>query len=230
MTQTKPPSTPVSGDENILSRIDEIVFYLQKHKNILIGVVAGIIIIGAGIFFYNKQQVAHNKKAAEALAKISPVFIEGDFNKAIYGDGENIGLLEITSSYSGTDFANIANLYLGKAYYAKGNLDSALIGFENVSSSAGLAHSIALAGAGACYEEQGNYEKAAGLFKKAATSTNNFALKPLYYTDAARNYELAGNVAEAILLQEILQDEFSDSKQGQNAKNELTRLKSLKAG
>ena len=101
------------------------------------------------------------------------------------------------------------------------------MGFQNVSSGSGITHAIALAGEGACYEEQGQFEKAAGLFKSAAQSTENTILKPLYFSDASRNYELSGNISEAIALQETLLKEFTNSKQGQNAKMEMTRLKSL---
>ncbi len=227
MQKPKPPVSAHSDDDNLLSRIDELLFYAQTHKNMLIGAGAFIVIMAAGIFFYNNQKIAQNEKAANAVAKILPTFQGENYDVAIYGDAATMGLLEITQTYTGTDYSDIANLYLGKAFFEKGVYDSALMGFQNVSSGSGITHAIALAGEGACYEEQGQFEKAAGLFKNAAQSTENTILKPLYFSDASRNYELSGNISEAIALQETLLKEFTNSKQGQNAKMEMTRLKSL---
>ncbi len=232
MSKTQQPVDPIktSSDDDILTRIDELLMYAQQHKNLLIGVGAVIVIFAAGIFFYNNQKEAHNKKAAEAVAKILPAFRASDYNTAIYGDSLNMGLLNITESYSGTDFSDIANLYLGRAYYEKGVYDSALIGFEAVSSDAGLATGIALAGAAACYENQKEFAKAASMFKKAAQHSDNSLLKPFYFQSAARNFEQTGDISEAISIHAILLKEFSDSKPGQSAESEIARLKSLQAG
>ena len=96
-------------------------FFIKYKKPIMIAIVAILVII-AGIFAY-KSLISgpREEKASTALAKGQEYFGNEMFDKALNGDGAGfVGFKQIASDYSGTDAANLANLYAGLCY---ANLD-----------------------------------------------------------------------------------------------------------
>ena len=89
--------------------------FFSKNKKMILGAVAAVVLIVAGFFMY-KSLVAgpREEKASTALAKGQEYFNQEQFDKALNGDGAGyVGFARIADDYSGTDAANLANLYAG---------------------------------------------------------------------------------------------------------------------
>ena len=90
--------------------------FVLKYKKPLIGGIAAIILIIAGILCYkNYYSNPREEKASAAMAKAEEHFRNNDFEIALKGDSLGTpGFLKIISDNSGTDAANIAKVYAGE--------------------------------------------------------------------------------------------------------------------
>ena len=91
-------------------------FFLKYKKAIIAAVVAVIVIIAGSIAFSTFYWGPRADKASTALANAQELFANEQFEKALNGDKGSEGFLAVASNYSGTDAANLANLYAGLCY------------------------------------------------------------------------------------------------------------------
>ena len=109
--------------------------FFDKFKKQILIVVAAVIIIVAGLFAYREYVAGPREdKASTALAKGQEYFNSEMFDKALNGDGAGfVGFAKIASDYSGTDAANLANLYAGLCYVNLGKWNEAIASLEKYS-------------------------------------------------------------------------------------------------
>ena len=111
-------------NENIVTKI---LAFFNKYQNIIYGVIIGVLVIVLAILAFNRFYV--QKKNAEAAAQIQqPIhwLTQGDtasLKKALEGDGENDGFLDIASGYKLSKTSNTANYYAGLTYLKLGQKD-----------------------------------------------------------------------------------------------------------
>jgi len=200
-------------------------------------VLAGILVIGFGYYFYSGMQQTTNEEAMTALSRISSYYESGQFQKALDGDpsrtirgGKVIGLKAIVSEYGGTPAGAFASLYAGTSLLNIGKYSEAMPYFEAASGSEDQTVSAGgKAGLAACKEEMKNFEEAASLYESAAGAKDS-PLYERYSLFAALNYEKAsagGSVTakdKAITLMKGLIAKNSGSDYMNEAKMGLARL------
>lgn len=195
-------------------------FFIKFKKQILIAVVAVIVII-AGIALYNVYvDGPREDKASTALAKGQEYFNQEQFDKALNGDGASYaGFVKIASDYSGTDAANLANLYAGLCYANLGKWNEAVTTLEKFSSkSDAMISPAAMAALGNAYANTGNVDKAISAFKKAADmadskaadDTNN-SLSPTFLIQAAQLLESQNKSDEALKIYQDVKKKYVNS-------------------
>lgn len=195
-------------------------FFSKFKKQILIAVVA-IIVIVAGAVLYNAYVAGPREdKASTALAKGQQYFNQEQFDKALNGDGASYaGFIKIASDYSGTDAANLANLYAGLCYANLGKWNEAVTTLEKFSSkSDAIISPAAMAALGNAYANTGNIDKAISAFKKAADmadskaadDTNN-SLSPTFLIQAAELLESQNKSDEALKIYEDVKKKYVNS-------------------
>ena len=92
-------------------------FIIKFKKQIIIAVAAIIVAIAALLLYQAYVKAPREDKASTALAKGQEYFNQEQFDKALNGDGASYaGFVKIASDYSGTDAANLADLYAGRCY------------------------------------------------------------------------------------------------------------------
>ena len=195
-------------------------FFIKFKKQILIAVAAVIVII-AGIALYEANvKGPREDKASTALAKGQQYFNQEQFDKALNGDGANYaGFIKIASDYSGTDAANLANLYAGLCYANLGKWNEAVTTLEKFSTqSDAMISPAAMAALGNAYANTGNVDKAISAFKKAADmadskaadDTNN-SLSPTFLIQAAELLESQNKTDEALKIYEDVKKKYVNS-------------------
>lgn len=192
--------------------------FLKKNQNLLIG--GGVVLLGVILFFV--MQNRNNASASiEAQAEmINPtIFYEQDsFRLAIAGDGQQFqGFEGLADDYSGTTAGNLMKYYVGTSYLRMGNFDLAIEYLEGYKTDEDMLSSAALAALASAYEQQNEFEKAAGLFEEASTTPeeNDFST-PYYLMQAARNYESAGDKEAALALYKRVRKDYPLTPQGQD--------------
>lgn len=92
-------------------------FFLKYKKAIIAAVVAVLVIVAGAILYYNYVFIPEEDEASTELALGQQYMQQGDFDRALKGDGANFkGFINIASKYSSTDAGNLANLYAGLCY------------------------------------------------------------------------------------------------------------------
>lgn len=200
------------ANSHVESSSNTEAFFIKFKKQILIAVVAVIVVI-AGLLLYKAYvQAPREDKASTALAKGQQYFNQEQFDKALNGDGAGYaGFVKIASDYSGTDAANLADLYAGLCYANLGKWAEAVTYLEQFSSKGdAMISPSAMAALGNAYANTGNVDKAISTLKKAADmadskaedGTNN-SLAPTFLVQAAQLLESQKKNDEAL---KIFQD------------------------
>jgi tetratricopeptide (TPR) repeat protein len=231
VAEIRQPQESLSSTEHMQLRYYNAQDWFSRNKNtayIALGVLVAAI---AGVYFYNQNKTEENERASALLGRIVPVYLQGDYRKAVDGDPSQkvgneatLGLRQIVSEYGSTDAGSQAALFLANAYYYLGQPDSALAMFEKVNIDAPVVESSVEAGRAAVLEDKGNKAEAAKLFESAAKRSEENPLNADYYLSAAQSYEAAGNKDEAIRLYKMLLEEYQGTQYDDAAKRALIKL------
>lgn len=204
--------------------------FIQKNFKkiaacVVVILVAVLAAIGAKYYFE-----AQNKKAAEALYPCEQLFMQGEFEKALNGDGQEIlGLVEVAKKYSCTKSGNLAKLYAGLAYYNTDKAEEAekyLADFDGKDDE--LLSPAAIGALGNVYAKQGKNDKAVETLKKAAEKADNSLLSPVFLVQAGEILESEGKSEEALKLYEEVKAHYRGSMQGQEIEKYIQRAKAAK--
>lgn len=165
--------------------------FVEKNKKAIMygtcAVLAVIIAVVLAVQYYIKPR---NLEAAESMAVAEQLFRTGEYEKALNGQGQNAGFLQIMDEYVCTPSANLARLYAGLSYAHLGKYQEAVEYLEDYSDCGDDMISNAAVGAlGNCYAELGQTEKAAATLVKAAEKAGNNTLSPVYYIQAGQLFE-----------------------------------------
>ncbi|NTU96454.1 MAG: tetratricopeptide repeat protein [Chlorobiaceae bacterium] len=198
---------PVSN-EGKTEFADTLLYILIKYRNVLIGALIAIVIAGAGVFLWVRNQQERESEASLQLSRIGPYLDQGMYATAINGEGKNSGLKKIADDFSGTPSGSMASLLLANAYYATGNFDSALKAYGDVSIGNRDLAAAALAGAGACHFEKNRFGDAAKSYHDASEKAESTALKALYLAKEANCYRQSNQLAKAAGLYRNIIDNY----------------------
>ena len=192
-------------------------FFLKYRNAFIIGIAAVVILI-AGILLY-QQFVSgpREAKASTALAKGQELFANEQYEKALNGDSASfIGFVKLADEYSGTDAANLAQLYAGLSYAKLGKWTEAVSCLEKFKGQDDQMISPAALGAlGNAYANVKDYDKAVSILKKAAAKADNNTLSPLFLLQAGEILESQGKNADALDLYKDIKQKYIHSMQYQ---------------
>lgn len=188
----------IKEDKLVTSYFEATTWY-QANKKIVNGVLTGIVVLGVVLLVYMNNISTNNTNATSELGKISPYYDQGKYDVAINGNPQDNlrGLQAIVDDYGSTKAGELAKFYLANCYFAQADYDKALKYFLDVDANNELVTVSSIAGAAACYEAQGNYEKAASMFEKAAFKYAKDVNAAENMFHAAKNYLLAGSKEKA---------------------------------
>ena len=187
-------------------------FFIKFKKQILIAVVAIIVIVAGAVLYNAYVSGPREDKASTAIAKGQQYFNQEQFDKALNGDGASYaGFIKIASDYSGTDAANLADLY--------GKWNEAVTTLEKFSSkSDAIISPAAMAALGNAYANTGNIDKAISALKKAADMADskaaddaNNSLSPTFLIQAAQLLESQNKNDEALKIYQDIKKKYVNS-------------------
>ncbi len=204
--------------------------FIEKHRGKVLGVIGGVAVIIAGIFFFRYNVSEKNIEAQKELFQAVFYFEQDSLSKALNGDGNNYGFLEIIEEFGGTDAANIASYYSGVCYLQMGDFESAIEYLGDYSSSDILIQARAYSLMGDAYAELSEYGEAATYYEKAADYKPNEFFTPTYLKKAAVAFEKSKNLEKAQKCYEIIVDDYFNSPEYADARKHKVRLEVLLAG
>ncbi len=195
--------------EEALSKSEK---FIEKNQKVLTIVIGTAVVIVLGIFAFQKLYIAPREKAAQGQMFMAQKYFEQDsLNKALNGDANYPGFLDIIDGYSMTKSANLAKYYTGIIYLKQGKYEDAITYLKKFSSDDEFVGPMATGGIGDAYMELGDKDKAVEYYLKAAKQQENDLTSPLYLMRAAMVYEDLGKFDKAIELYGKIQKEHVKS-------------------
>lgn len=216
----------LENPEVLQEKLVDVESWFERNPKIVIGVIAGLLIVAGGFFGYRYYIGTQDATAQSEMFQAVRYFEADSLNLALNGDGNNLGFLQIIEDYSGTDAANLANFYAGAIYLKQGKYPLAIFHLEDFSASDMLVQARAYSLMGDAYMEQKDFENAARYYDKAASYKPNKEFTPIYLMKAALAYEKLNQSDKAIKAYQTIIDQYWESTELQNARKFKAKLES----
>jgi len=199
----------------------------EKYKNLLL-ILVGLVTVGvAGYFYYQYTLEESNKEAQNAIYPAVYYFEQDSLDKALKGDGKNLGLVDIAETYSGTKTAKLAHFYTGVIYLKQAKFEDAISQLKEFSSSDYLIQARAYALIGDANMELEKYDEAASYYLKASDYKPNEQFTPVYLMKLATAYESSKENKKASDTYDIILTKYPKSPELNDAKKYKARVDAL---
>ncbi len=221
--QKVPVQIPVKEKESALNTFieDPIVqaesFYEKNKKtfNILSSVVLGAVVLFAGWKYYSDSQ---EQEASSQMFQAVYYFEADSLNKALNGDGNHLGLLEIADEYGLTKSGNLAKFYIGVSYLKQGKFEEAIESLKGFSGGDLLVQARAYSLIGDANMELKQFDEAANYYQKAADYKPTKEFTPSYLLKLGLAQEKSGDLEKALETYNSLVDQYPNSQSANDAK------------
>ena len=220
----------VENPDALADRFAHSEDFVKKNKSKLLGVFALIAAIVVGGFLYYNYRNTQNQEAQQAMFQAVYYFEADSLGKALNGDGQYEGLLQIADKYSGTDAGNLASFYAGVALLKEGKFAEAATRLQDFESDDYLMQARAYSLTGDALLEQGKNKEAADLYVKAANHNANPYFSPQYLMKAGIAYEADNNFASAAEMYGNIVSKYATSAEVADAKKYKARAEMLAGG
>ena len=204
--------------------------FVKRNKTKLLVVFATIAaVVVAGFLYYNYKS-SRSTEAQNAMFQAVYYFEQDSLGKALNGDGQYLGLLDIANQYDGTDAGNLANFYAGVALLKEGKFAEAQEYLQDFESDDYLLQARAYSLTGDALLEQGKNKEAADMYIKAADYNSNPYFSPQYLMKAGIAYEADNNFSAAVEAYDRIITDFVASNEVMEAKKYKARAEALVGG
>ncbi len=190
-------------------------FVVKHKKSLIIGITALVVLVGGFFAVQYGFLKPREEKAQTLLALGQNYFANGEWDKALNGDGNTFpGYVKIANDYSFTDAANLAQLYAGLCHANKGEVKEAIVALEAFSPESDVTVSpTAVAALANCYAADGQLDKAVATFQKAADMADNVALSPVFLIEAGKLLENQKKYDEALKIYNEVKNKYPNCAQ-----------------
>jgi tetratricopeptide (TPR) repeat protein len=226
LTKKKKLSKKEIKEDKLISFYYKAYGFISENSSRVLtyaGVAVAVIVLAV---FYINHRSEQNKAAGIQLAQIMEVYDSGAYLQAIQGQAGTkvLGLKKIVEEYGSTENGETAKIYLANAYNLLGKQEEAFKYYDDYSGSIDIFKAAALAGRAGYYEYKSNYEKAAGLYEKAANVTKEDVLDPDYLLNAGKNYIDAGKNKEAKAVLDKIRKNYLNSSASREVDKYLAQI------
>jgi tetratricopeptide (TPR) repeat protein len=211
----------------LAEKLTETEQFLEQNKKIVIAVIGGLAIIVSAFFLYRYYVGNQNTQAQIDMFQAVYYFEADSIQKALNGDGNNYGFLDIIDNYGMTKTASLANFYAGACYMKLGEFQNAIDYLSDFSSDDLVVQSRAYVLIGDAHMELGDYHEAARSYEQAANHKPNQYISPLYLIKAATAYEKLTDFEKAAECYGTIIEKYPESSEFNNARKQKARLEGL---
>jgi tetratricopeptide (TPR) repeat protein len=212
----------LENPEALKERLEGAEHWLERNPKIVVSIAAAVLILVGGYFAFRYYKHGQDDLAQKDMFQAVYYFEADSLDKALNGDGNNLGFLEIIDEYGITDAANLANYYAGVSYLKQGKFELARLYLSDFSSDDLLIQARAYSLIGDAYMEK--YDDAAKFYSKAASYKPNKHFSPAYLMKEALAYEKLKQNEKAIEAYDKIINQYWESAEFQNARKFRARL------
>lgn len=219
----------IKGDERleaVESTLTKTELFIEKNYKPIVYVTIALIVLVLVYLGYQRFYVQPQEDEAQNQIFTAEKFFEADeFDKALNGDGNSLGFLNIIDEYGRTKTGNLARYYAGVSYMKLGQVEEAINQLKKFKSSDKMIAPMALGLLGDAYLELKDMPKAAEYYMKAAHKAKNEFLTPFYLMRAAATYEMDNKFDKALKAYEEIKKDYPTSVEGRSVDRYIARVK-----
>lgn len=194
---------------NVIATAEQFV---EKNKKKLAIAAGAVVVIALGIWaFVGLYAQPRQQRAAEDLFAAEQWFMAGDFEKALNGDEQFLGLNDVIDQYGCTKSGNLAKYYAGICQLNLGKYEEAADLLKSYKGHDVFTGAEALMLIGDCYAELENPKEAAGYYEKAASKADNFIISPCALWKAGMMQLKLNNKEAAVKCFQKIKDNYPES-------------------
>jgi len=213
------------GIENVEQTLTQTEKFLEEnYRPMLYGLIALVVLVGIfwlAKLYLNKQ----DKEAQSQMFMAEQYFAQDSLKLALYGNGNDLGFIDIAKEYKITKSGKLANFYAGACFIHLGDFQQAIDYLEKYSLKDEILAPQATALIGDANVELGDSEKGIKLYLEAAEMAGNAFHSPIYLMKAGELYETAEKFEEALKVYEMIQDKYPESNEGRSIDKYIARVK-----
>lgn len=210
---------------DILAKTEQ---FINKNKKtlliVLLSVVAVVVVVCLYSFWYIPSQ---EKEAANSMFAAEQYYIQGEYDKALKGDGKHMGFVAIGDDYSSTKQGKLAKYYAGRIYLEQGKYKEALDYLKSFSPKDAYMASQAKCLVGDCYMELNQIDEAINYYKKASTTNVNDFTTPAILMKLATAYEMKKDYKSALDTYKMIKTNHPASPEFQQIEKYITRMETI---
>lgn len=203
-------------------------FIERNGKNLLIALCAIVLIIAGYFGYIHLVETPKNQKAEASVFMAQRSFEANEFEKALNGDANGAGFLEIVKQFGSTPTGNMASHYAGICYLRTGDFKNAIASLEKYKDVDGAAAELINAQnkglIGDAYIELKDNDKAITFYEKAIAVSENQLTAPYYLMKLAGVYVAKGDTAKALECYETVKTKFYNSNEARDIDKYIGKL------
>ncbi|MFT4521207.1 MAG: tetratricopeptide (TPR) repeat protein [Bacteroidia bacterium] len=204
-------------------------FFTDNSKNLAYAGGALLLVAALVYAYFGYLKPKKEKEANVAIFMAERYYGMDSTQKALNGDGTNLGLIDVANEYSGTLAGKRANFYAGRTKMNEGQFEEAITYLKKAKFSDEMVGPLTLGLIGDCYSELENLDEAASYYMKAANAKENDFTTPYCLKKAATAYEKLGKWDKAYSAYKIIKEKYSKSRFGQEIDKYLARAEKASA-
>ena len=213
--------------QNMAEAVSKTEEFFKKYGNLLYGCVIAVLVIALAILAYNRFILQPKKQQAmDQLVRAERWFDAGEYELALTGDSNDLGLEDIISQY-GSKAPEAVYMYAGIAKLHTGAYEDAISYLKKYNGKDPIMLARAQACIGDCYVELKDYATAVDYFTKAAKTTDN-ALAAAYLQKAGIAAEAAGNKEQALSFYKEIKNQWGNAPEAMEIDKYINRIETAK--
>lgn len=220
--KTDKTEAQLAAVEETLGRTEQWIENNSKTLSTAVFVIVAAIALFLGYGKFYSEPL--NNEAHAEMFMAEKYFETDSFNLALNGDGQYLGLIDISEDYGNTEAGNLAHYYAGICFLNLNDNESAIDYLSEYKGSDELLSSIALGSIGDAYMNLGDTDKAISHYEKAATNSANKFTAPIYHKRAALAHENIGNFTEALTHYKAIKKNYGNTQEGADIDKYITKV------
>ena len=211
--------------QNVAQAVSKAELFFRNYSKIIYGCVAAVIVIALAIIAYNHFILQPQKQqATDQMAQAERWFEAGEYELALNGDGNALGLADIISQW-GNKAGEAVYLYAGVASLHTGAYEEALNYLKKYNGSDPIMLARAQACIGDAYVELEDLSAALTWYEKAAKTADNL-FSAGYLLKAGITAEALGDNAKALACYKQIKDQWANAPEAMEIDKYITRIES----
>lgn len=219
---------PTENEQNVGYAVSSVETFLKENGKKICYIVAAILVVVIAILLYNRYVVT--PKTQEALGQsyvAEQYFVDGDYEKALNGDENNLGLIDIIDQY-GNKAGAIVYFEAGVSELQLKNYDAAISYLNQYKGKDNIILGRAKACIGDAYVGLGELAKAISSYENAIKVCGDNVLSAQYMFKAGLAAEELGQKEKALELYNQILVKYPQSPEAVDIEKYIYRVKNSK--